>query len=80
MCRYFCIGFVDFMLKEQSLSEYTNLFFPNEYENNEKIIKYFQWNLNKLKCIAMLPISIENLQKLKYQIFKKNIKSFYCLQ
>ena len=42
MCGYFCIGFVDFMLKGKSLLEYTNLFLPNEYKKNDKIIKYFQ--------------------------------------
>ena len=42
MCRYFCIGFIDFMLKDQSLLDYTNLFFPNVYENNDKkILQYF---------------------------------------
>ena len=29
MCGYFCIGFVDFMLKGKSLLEYTNLFSAN---------------------------------------------------
>ena len=53
MCGYFCIGFIDFTLKGKSLLEYTYLFSPNEYKNNDKIIlKYFQWNLNTLKCIA----------------------------
>ena len=43
MCGYFCIEFIDFMLKGKSLLEYTNLFSPNGYENNNKIIlKYFQ--------------------------------------
>ena len=43
MCGYFCIGFVDFMLKDKSLLDYTNLFYPNDYEKNNKIIiKYFQ--------------------------------------
>ena len=43
MYEYFCIGFIDFMLKWKSLLEYTNLFSPNEYEKNGKIIlKYFQ--------------------------------------
>ena len=28
ICRYFCIGFIDFSLKE-----YSDLFFPSEYEN-----------------------------------------------
>ena len=54
MCGYFSIRFIDFMLNGKSLSEYTNSFSPNKYKNNDKIIsKYFQWNLNKLKCIVM---------------------------
>ena len=32
MCGYFCIGFIDFMLKGKSLLEYKNLFSPNEYK------------------------------------------------
>ena len=28
MCRYFCIGFIDFMLAGKKLTDYTNLFFP----------------------------------------------------
>ena len=31
MCGYFCIGFIDFMLKGQSLLDDTNLFSSNEY-------------------------------------------------
>ena len=43
MCVYLGIGFIDFMLKGKSLSEYTNSFSPNEYKKNNKIIsKYFQ--------------------------------------
>ena len=43
MCRYFCIRFIDFMLKCKSFLDYTNLFSPNEYEKKDKIIlKYFQ--------------------------------------
>ena len=43
MSGSFCIGFIDFMLKGKSLLEYTNLFSPNEYKKNDKIIlKYFQ--------------------------------------
>ena len=26
MCGYFCIGFIDFMLKDKSLLDYANLF------------------------------------------------------
>ena len=43
MYGYFCIGFIDFMLKGQSLLDYTNSLSPNHYENNDKIrLKYFQ--------------------------------------
>ena len=43
MCRYFCTGVINSTLKDKSLLEYTNLFSPNEYKNNDKIIsKYFQ--------------------------------------
>ena len=43
ICGYFCIGFIDFMLKRKSLLQYTNLFSPNDYEKNDKVIlKYFQ--------------------------------------
>ena len=31
MCGYFCIGFTDFMLREKTLTEFTNLFFPNNF-------------------------------------------------
>ena len=43
MCGYFCIVFIDFMLKGKSLLEYTNLFSRNDYEKNDKmILKHFQ--------------------------------------
>ena len=32
MCEYFCIGFIDFMLKGKTLTEYTNLFSPNNFK------------------------------------------------
>ena len=42
MCGYFCIGFIDFMLKGKSLLEYTK-YSPKEYKKNDTIIlKYFQ--------------------------------------
>ena len=41
MCGYFCVVFIDFMLKGKSLLDYTNLFTPNGYEKNYKIILKF---------------------------------------
>ena len=31
MCGYFCIAFIDFMFKGKTLTEYTNLFSPNDF-------------------------------------------------
>ena len=43
MCRYFCIAFIDFMLKYKSFLDYANLFSANDSQKNDKIkLKYFQ--------------------------------------
>ena len=43
MCRYFCIGFVDFMFKGKTLTEYANLFSPYDFKKNGNIIlSYFK--------------------------------------
>ena len=42
MCGYFCIGFINFMFNGNSLTDYTNLFSPNDFKKNDDIIlKYF---------------------------------------
>ena len=41
MCGYFCMGFIDFMLKHKFLLDDTNLFSPKEYEKNDKRILHF---------------------------------------
>ena len=64
------------MLKDKSLLEYANLFTSNDCEKNGKVIlKYFQYNINKLKCLATFAMNVENFKKLKYQIFLKKILS-----
>ena len=46
MCGYFCIGFIDFMFKGKTLTEFTNLFSPNNFEKNDDIfLKYFMNNV-----------------------------------
>ena len=32
MCRYYCIEFIDYMLKGKTLLDYTNLFSPNDFK------------------------------------------------
>ena len=38
MGGYFCIGFIDFVFKGKNLTEYTNLFSPNNFEKNDGVI------------------------------------------
>ena len=46
MCGYFCIGFINFMIKGNSLTDFTNLFSPNDFKKNDNIIlNYFLTNL-----------------------------------
>ena len=39
MCGYFCIEFINYMLKGKTLLDYTNLFSPNDFKKNDRIIK-----------------------------------------
>ena len=48
MCWYICIGFIDFMLAGKILTEYTNLFSPDNFKKNDDIIlNYFMSNIFK---------------------------------
>ena len=38
MCRYFCVGFIDFMLAGKTLTDYANLFSPHDFNKNDQII------------------------------------------
>ena len=42
ICGYFCIGFINFMFSGSSLADFTNLFSPNDFKKNDKLIlNYF---------------------------------------
>ena len=46
MCGYFCIGFNDFMLKSNNLTDFTNIFSPNNFKKNDDItLNHFLTNL-----------------------------------
>ena len=44
MCGYFCIGFIDFMLAGKKLTEFTDLFCPDDFKKNYNII----WVISKM--------------------------------
>ena len=37
--RIFCIEFINYMLKGKTLLDYTNLFSPNGFKKNDRVIK-----------------------------------------
>ena len=41
ICQYFCIRFINFVLKEKGFLDYTNIFSPEEYEENDNLILTF---------------------------------------
>ena len=43
MYRYFCVGFIDFMLAGKKLTDFTNMFSPHDFKKNDYIIlSYFK--------------------------------------
>ena len=38
MCGYFCIGVVNFMFNGNTLTDFTNIFSPNDLKKNDDII------------------------------------------
>ena len=39
MCGYYCIEFINYVLKGKTLLDYTNLFSPNDFKKNDQLIK-----------------------------------------
>ena len=44
MCGYFCIEFINYMLKGKTLLDYTHLFSPNDFKKNDRVIKRLSKN------------------------------------
>ena len=43
MCGYICIRFIDFMLADKKLTDYTNMFSPDDFDKSDPIIlSYFK--------------------------------------
>ena len=45
-CGYICIGFTDFMFAGKTLTEYKNIFSPNNFKkNDDMILNHFMSNI-----------------------------------
>ena len=83
ICVYFYIGFIYFILKSKSLLYYPNLFSPDDYEKNDKIIpKYFQWlkRWKKIYCIICKNYRKFEKPKISYILEKTLVLSIICIK
>ena len=49
MVRYFCIGFIGFILAGKTLTKFTNLFSPKRFlKNDDIILNYFMTKVKKM--------------------------------
>ena len=44
MCGYYCIEFINYMLKDTILLDYTNLFSPHDFKKNDELLKKYLQN------------------------------------
>ena len=82
MCGYFCIEFIDFILKDKRLLDSINLFSPSEYWkewwNNTKIFSVTN-KRKKLYCVICVKYREFEKSKISY-IFEKalDLSVFPC--
>ena len=69
--QIFCIVFIDFMLAGKTLIEFTNLFSPNNFVNDDIILNYFMTNVQKwLNAFPLIMVFMKHL--ICIQIYKIN--------
>ena len=77
MYRYFCIGFIDSMLKGKSLLDYTNLFSPKKYEKSDEIVLNFFSITKNIKMKTFYCVICGKHRKFKnckmLQVFEKTL-------
>ena len=69
MCGYFCIGFIDFMLADKKLTDFTNLFSPYDFDKNDQIILILKMHgMDKTKLT----------DETKFRLYEiKNIENYF---
>ena len=70
MCGYFCIEFINYMLKGKKLLDYTNLFSTNDFK--EYLKEYLKMN-NVIELTSVNKHRLDEINKIKYY-FNNEIK------
>ena len=65
MCGYFCIEFINYMLKGKTLLDYTNLFSPKDFKKTIKLLKEYLGmnNLNVIELTNVNKYSLDEINK-----------------
>ena len=81
ICGYFCIEFINYMLKDKTLLDYTNLYSPNDFKRTIELLKeYLRMNniieltdVNKYRLVEINKIRdyFDNEIKERKDIIKK---------
>ena len=64
MCGYFCIEFINYMIKGKTLLEYTNLFSPNDFKKTVKLLKEYL-KMNDLELTDIDKYRLNEINNLK---------------
>ena len=74
MCGYFCIEFINYMLIGKTLLDYTNLFSPNDFKKNDRVIKrIFKKMNNIIELTDVNKYRLDEINKIRYY-FNNEIK------
>ena len=78
MCGYYCIEFINYMLKGKALLDYTNLFSPNDFKKNDQIIKRIFKKMNNISVANTSALHLELTDVNKYRLNEINkIKEYF---
>ena len=74
MCRYFCIEFINYMLKGKTLLDYTNFFSPNDFKKKTiKLLKEYLKMNNILELTDVNKYRLDEINKIR-DYFNNEIK------
>ena len=73
MCGYFCIEFINYMLKGKTLLDYTNLFSPNDFKKNDELLKEYLRMNNIIELTDVNKYRLDEINKIR-DYFNNEIK------
>ena len=73
MCGYFCIEFINYMLKGKTLLDYTNLFSPNDFKRTIELLKEYLKMNDVIELADVNKYRLDEINKIR-DYFNNEIK------